>query len=85
MGKFSHIQDEGVRTFLEDSSPPLDFNLFAKQLTFAAKALIVGSLHQEINCQTIEARADAYQDAEEYFGLRNLGACHQALRRFWDI
>lgn len=82
---FSHVADEGVRKFLEDSEHLSDFNVVASQLEAAMKSLDKDANDLEVPFEALELREEYYDEACEYFGWRNLEAVRACLRRFWSV
>lgn len=82
MSLFERVSDEGVRKFLEDPSPPKDYNLFASQIRHAREHqdkyyFEHGDWHSDISFW-------ALSDAQYYFGNLDLFMTHECLRRYWE-
>ena len=83
MKNFAHVSDEGVRSYLEHGSD--DYNVVAKQLDALFRSLNEDATNEHIPFDVIERREEAYDEACEYFGWRNLIATHEAIKKFWEV
>lgn len=85
MSVFQHVSDQGVRAFLEGDEELSDFNLVAKQLNAAFKALDHDAEDAGVPLEVLERREQHYDEACEYFGWRDLPAVRECLRYFWRV
>jgi hypothetical protein len=85
MSDFSHVSDEGVRTFLESEEPLNDHNIVASQLDYAMKCVDHDAQDEKVPLELLELREGYYDEACEYFGWRRLDEVRECLRRFWRV
>lgn len=78
--KFDHVSDEGIRNYLTSDPDPKNYTTSAAQLD-AAFALLTKA--RVLRIQNIEGCWSHYEDACDYFGVRNLQLVHASLQRFW--
>ena len=83
MSNFSHISDEDVSKYLEEGSD--DYNVVAKQLDYSWDCMSKDLKDKLVSAYDISLREEFYQEACDYFSMRNLGNVHKALKKFWSV
>lgn len=80
---FDHIQDEGLRNYLQDEAPITDFNTTANILDVCERHLMVDENDEAIPIHKLEFRHHHYGQACGCFGRRDLAGVHKHIQTMW--
>lgn len=82
--KFPHVIDEGLRNYLEDDNPNVDYNTVANILNYTWDNIAKDYVDPLLSLAVVEQREEYFEDAEHEFGWRNLKKVHHYLRKVWS-
>lgn len=85
MKDYNYVTDPFLRGYLQSVNESCVCNqtVLGIILEITKTALFYDYQNQDVDCQTIEKRHNAYEAACDYFGHREFVKTHQEIHNFW--
>lgn len=80
---FDHIQDKGLKTYLEDEESVASIETVASLLDYCESCLTEDENDEAVPVHKLEYRIHHYDMACRCFGRRDLRGVHSHLRAMW--